>query len=256
MALIIPKCNAEPETLNYTLQVYYDANDWVSNSDLIDRLSKKLIDVGIESERKEPQSYTKKTQVLSYYGLIEWENPSNNQSRRRITPFGKKLYELRQIDDKNGIQDLLVEILSQNTFGRNVLGCDSDSDLEAPNIFLKSSLLLGSLTNKEFAYILGKMELENMEFSNALFDVLIKKKQNIQIVPSQVAAKWADPKPILALADWGLFYVSKDGASKIYQLDKDLIYRLGDKLVHLRIKNTDIKKWDYNNVEDNLSTIP
>lgn len=255
MALIIPKCNAEPETLNYTLQVYYDANDWVSNSDLIDRLSKKLIDVGIESERKEPQSYTKKTQVLSYYGLIEWEDPSNNQSRRKITPYGKKLYELRQIDDKNGIQDLLVEILSQNTFGRNVLGCDSDSDLEAPNIFLKSSLLLGSLTNKEFAYILGKMELENMEFSNVLFDVLIKKKQNIQIVPSQAAAKWADPKPILALADWGLFYVSKDGASKIYQLDKDLIYRLGDKLVNLRIKNTDIKEWDYNNDEDNLSTI-
>ena len=255
MALIIPKCNAEPETLNYTLQVYYDANDWVSNSDLIDRLSRKLIDVGIESEKKEPQSYTKKTQVLSYYGLIEWEDPSNNQSRRRITSYGKKLYELRQIDDKNGIQDLLVEILSQNTFGRNVLGCDSDSDLEAPNIFLKSSLLLGSLTNKEFAYILGKMELENMEFSNVLFDVLIKKKQNIQIVPSPAAAKWADPKPILALADWGLFYVTKDGASKIYQLDKDLIYRLGDKLVNLRIKNTDIKKWDYNNDEENSSTL-
>lgn len=255
MALIIPKCNAEPETLNYTLQVYYDADDWVSNSDLIDKLSRKLIDSGIESEKKEPQSYTKKTQVLSYYGLIEWEDPSSNQSRRRITSFGKKLYELRNSNDKVGIQNLLVEILSQNTFGRNVLGCDSDSDLEAPNIFLKSSLLLGNITNKEFAYILGKMELENIEFSDVLFDVLIKRKQNLQIVPSPAAAKWADPKPILALADWGLFYVTKEGASKIYYLDKDLILRLGENLVNLRIKNTDIKKWDYSN-DENESSLP
>lgn len=256
MALIIPKCNAEPETLNYTLQVYYDADDWVSNSYLIDKLSRKLIDAGIEAEKKEPQSYTKKTQVLSYYGLIEWEDPSNNQSRRRITSFGKKLYELRNNYDKVGIQDLLVEILSKNTFGRNVLGCDSDSDLEAPNIFLKSSLLLGSITNKEFAYILGKMELENIEFSDVLFDVLIKRKQNLQIAPSQDAAKWADPKPILALADWGLFYATKEGTSKIYHLDKDLILRLGDKLVNLRIKNTDIKKWEYSNDDDKISSLP
>ena len=68
MGLIIPKCNAEPETLKYTLQIYYDASDWVSNAELIDRLSSILIANGIEEEKKEPQSYTKKTQVLSYYG--------------------------------------------------------------------------------------------------------------------------------------------------------------------------------------------
>lgn len=54
--------------------------------------------------------------------------------------------------------DILIEALSTKTFGRNVLGCDSDSDLEAPNIFIKCSILLDGMSNNEFAYVLGRME--------------------------------------------------------------------------------------------------
>ena len=247
MALIIPKCNAEPETLNYTLKVYYDANDWVSNATLIDKLSNLLIQVGIETEKKEPQSYTKKTQVLSYYGLIEWEDPSNNQSRRRITDYGKRLYELRIENNKNGIQELLLDILGTKTFGRNVLGCDSDSDLEAPNIFIKSALILGNLTNKEFAYILGRMELDLMDFADVLFEVFIYRKQGVQVQPSTSAAKWADPKPILALADWGIFTVTKESNCKFYKLDENIINQFTNKLITLRIKNTEEQKAIFKN---------
>ena len=247
MALIIPKCNAEPETLNYTLKVYYDANDWVSNATLIDKLSNLLIQAGIETEKKEPQSYTKKTQVLSYYGLIEWEDPSNNQSRRRITDYGKLLYELRIENNKSGIQELLLDILGTKTFGRNVLGCDSDSDLEAPNIFIKSALILGNLTNKEFAYILGRMELDLMDFADVLFEVFIYRKQGVQVQPSTNAAKWADPKPILALADWGIFTVSKESNCKFYKLDENIINQFTNKLITLRIKNIEEPKAIFKN---------
>ena len=247
MALIIPKCNAEPETLNYTLKVYYDANDWVSNATLIDKLSNLLIQAGIETEKKEPQSYTKKTQVLSYYGLIEWEDPSNNQSRRRITDYGKLLYELRIENNKSGIQELLLDILGTKTFGRNVLGCDSDSDLEAPNIFIKSALILGNLTNKEFAYILGRMELDLMDFADVLFEVFIYRKQGVQVQPSTNAAKWADPKPILALTDWGIFTVSKESNCKFYKLDENIINQFTNKLITLRIKNTEEQKAIFKN---------
>lgn len=242
MALIIPKCNAEPETLNYTLKVYYDANDWVSNATLIDKLSNLLIQAGIETEKKEPQSYTKKTQVLSYYGLIEWEDPTNNQSRRRITDYGKRIYELRKENNKNGIQELLLEILGTKTFGRNVLGCDSDSDLEAPNIFIKSALILGNLTNKEFAYILGRMELDKQDFADALFEIFIYRKQEKPIQPSTNAVKWADPKPILALADWGIFTTYKENNCKYYCLDEYITNQLANKLITLRIKNTEEQK--------------
>ena len=242
MALIIPKCNAESETLDLTLKVYYDAQDWVTNAELIDRLSMSLINAGIETQKKEPQSYTKKTQVLSYYGFIEWEDPDNTQSKRRITATGRKFYELRKNNDIPAVQALLVDVLKNNTFGRNVLGCDSDSDLEAPNIFVKSTMILGHLTNKEFAYIVGNMELEHKEFADVLFEVLIKRERGIQVVPSDAASKWADPKPILALADWGMFTTQKQGASKYYYLHRDVIETLGDELALLRTKNTEPKR--------------
>lgn len=242
MALIIPKCNAESETLDLTLKVYYDAQDWVTNAELIDRLSMSLINAGIETQKKEPQSYTKKTQVLSYYGFIEWEDPDNTQSKRRITATGRKFYELRKNNDIPAVQALLVDVLKNNTFGRNVLGCDSDSDLEAPNIFVKSTMILGHLTNKEFAYIVGNMELEHKEFADVLFEVLIKRERGIQVVPSDAASKWADPKPILALADWGMFTTQKQGASKYYYLHRDVIKTLGDELALLRTKNTEPKR--------------
>lgn len=70
MALIIPKNNADAQTLDATLRIYYEANDWVQNSVLIKKLSSALADLGIEEEKKEPQSYTKKTQVLAYFGFI------------------------------------------------------------------------------------------------------------------------------------------------------------------------------------------
>lgn len=239
MGLIIPKCNADQQTLELTLKVYYDINDWVENSTLIEQLSSALINKGIESYKKEPQSYTKKTQVLSYYGLIEWEDPNNNQSRRKITENGRKLFELIHSDNKISLIALLLSVLNSKTFGRNVLGCDSDSDLEAPNIFLKSCLLLNSINNKEFGYILGEMEYKGKELADVLIDVKIKRIKNVIIQPNSFAAKWSDPKPILALADWGLFNVTKQGTIKNYSLSNDIIEMFSNDILSLRTKNTE-----------------
>lgn len=243
MGLIIPKCNAEPETLDCTLEIYYNANDWVENSELIDKLSRMLIDKRIETEKKERQSYTKKTQVLSYYGLIEWEDEESKQSRRRITDNGRKLYEYRKENKKTELQSLLIEILQTKTFGRNVLGCDSDSDLEAPNIFLKSCLLLGDLTNKEFACILGKMEYDNMELVDALLGIKILRKQGITVQPDSNSAKWSDPKPILSLEEWGLLDTTKQGNSKLYNINIDVLNKHANDIINLRTKNTEVQRF-------------
>lgn len=248
MGLIMPKNNAHPKTMFFTLGIYNDADDWVSNSDLIEKLSKKLNDNNIENEVKEPQSYTKKTQVLSYFGLLEWEDPNNSQSRRRITEDGKTLYRLLTINDKEKIQSLLIKILQNKTFGRNVLGCNSDSDLEAPNIFIKSALLLDGLTNKEFAYILGRMELQGKNLEDAISEIKIIRINGGKFELLENAKKWSDPKPIIALADWGLLSTKKENSIQYYYLDKDIIRRFGDIISNLRIKNnfrhssTQIKK--------------
>ena len=255
MGLIMPKNNAHPQTLYLTLGIYNEANDWVSNSELIEKLSQKLNDNDIENEVKEPQSYTKKTQVLSYFGLLDWEDPSNSQSRRKITEDGKILYRLLTNNEKENIQSLLIKILQNKTFGRNVLGCNSDSDLEAPNIFIKSTLLLDGLSNKEFAYILGCMELEGKSLEDAVSEIKIIRISGGKFDLLENAKKWSDPKPIIALADWGLLSTKKENNIQYYYLEKEIISRFGDIISKLKIKNNLQQSFSLIQNTDNKSDI-
>jgi hypothetical protein len=233
MALIIPKNNADAQTLDETLKIYYEANDWVLNSVLIDKLSSALDDLGIENEKKEPQSYTKKTQVLAYFGFITWQDVSNSQSPRKITELGKRFYEARLEKDADKTIEVLIESLSICTFGRNVIGCDSDSDIEAPNVFIKASLLLKGLSNNEFAYILGRMELHGEEFHDAVLKIKVNRIKNIKTYPEENAKKWNDPKPITALKNWG-FFNSDDNT-----ISDNVFLKYADQLLALRTKNTE-----------------
>ena len=235
MALIIPKNNADAQTLDATLKIYYDANDWVQNAVLINNLSAALDDLGIEDEKKEPQSYTKKTQVLAYFGFITWQDVTNSQSARRITGLGRKFYEARLTGDTDKVIEVLIESLSTCTFGRNVIGCDSDSDIEAPNVFIKASLLLGGLNNNEFAFILGKMELSGVDFSDTIFHIKVNRLRDIKTYPTESAKKWNDPKPITALKNWG-FFNSEDNT-----ISDRVLLKYSDALINLRIKKKVIK---------------
>lgn len=252
MALIIPKNNADAQTLDATLKIYYDANDWVQNADLINRLSAALDDLGIEDEKKEPQSYTKKTQVLAYFGFITWQDVTNSQSARRITDLGKKFYEARLIGDTDKVIEVLIESLSTCTFGRNVIGCDSDSDIEAPNVFIKASLLLGGLNNNEFAFILGLMELSGVDFSDTIFHIKVNRLRGIKTYPREGAKKWNDPKPITALKNWG-FFNSDDNT-----ISDRVLLKYSDALINLRIKNTEKIRFvsEQEDEEDNSKEVP
>lgn len=252
MALIIPKNNADAQTLDATLKIYYDANDWVQNADLINRLSAALDDLGIEDEKKEPQSYTKKTQVLAYFGFITWQDVTNSQSARRITDLGKKFYEARLTGDTDKVIEVLIESLSTCTFGRNVIGCDSDSDIEAPNVFIKASLLLGGLNNNEFAFILGLMELSGVDFSDTIFHIKVNRLRGIKTYPTEGAKKWNDPKPITALKNWG-FFNSDDNT-----ISDRVLLNYSDALINLRIKNTEKIRFvsEQEDEEDNSKEVP
>lgn len=233
MALIIPKNNADAQTLDATLKIYYDANDWVQNAVLINKLSTALDDLGIENEKKEPQSYTKKTQVLAYFGFITWQDVTNSQSARRITDLGRKFYEARLTGDTDKVIEVLIESLSTCTFGRNVIGCDSDSDIEAPNVFIKASLILKGISNNEFAFILGRMELHGEEFHDAILKIRVNRIKDIKTYPEENAKKWNDPKPITALKNWG-FFNSDDNT-----ISDKVFLKYAEKLLLLRTKNTE-----------------
>lgn len=248
MALIIPKNNADAQTLDATLRIYYEANDWVQNSVLIEKLSSALDNLGIEDEKKEPQSYTKKTQVLAYFGFITWQDVTNSQSARKITELGKRFYEARLEKDTDKTISVIIKSLNTCTFGRNVIGCDSDSDIEAPNVFIKASLLLKGLSNNEFAFILGRMELHGEEFHDSVLKIKVNRIKGIKTYPEENAKKWNDPKPITALKNWG-FFNSDDNT-----ISDKVFLKYADQLLLLRTKNTEsvrFKSVNEQEIQDN-----
>ena len=58
-----PKHSVDSETLKVVLGIYYQANDWLENSIYIERARKMLLEAGLDTGDKEPQSYTKKMQI-------------------------------------------------------------------------------------------------------------------------------------------------------------------------------------------------
>ena len=239
MSLIIPKNNADPETLYLALEVYVESGDWVENSSLIASLSKKLQSAGKEDELKEPQSYTKKTQVLSYYGFIEWEDAANVQSRRRVTPSGLEFYDALKTNDQKRIDKILIDSLLTRTFGRNVLGCNSNSDVEAPNVFIKASILLNGITNQEFAYIAYNMDANHEDFSSLIAELKVKRSLGMGIQLAEGARKYADPKPITALKGWHVLTTNTDNSEKKIVVRRDLLEKEWKVLCSLRTKNTE-----------------
>jgi hypothetical protein len=231
--LVMPKNSAESLEMIAVLKVYYDANNWIENADFIEQMKSLL-----GEPFQEPQAYTKKTQIPSYFGFTTWQDLSNNQSNRSITESGKRFYQALISKNNTAIIEELIYSLEHQTFGRNVCGCSSDSDIEPPQIFIKCAIALGYLTRQEYGYILWQLDENNQ----SIFDLIIiiasnriKKISNYANIPP----KFGDAKPITALINWG--FLERDG--KIGSQDKiiikeDVIINYLDRLQSLRIFNS------------------
>ena len=156
--VVMPKNSADLDVLIPILKYYYEQNEWVENSDYIKYIKNYLLDVGIDNKVREPQHYTKRMQVLSYFGFIEFEDFENSQTKRRITVLGKKFYEAIKNENQEEINKILLESLEKTVFGRNNCGApSSDSDVDAPILCIRAIMDLKYINKNEFA---GRMPAE------------------------------------------------------------------------------------------------
>ena len=237
----MPKNSAELTEMNAVLKVYYDSNDWIENSVYIDKMKDLL-----GQPFQEPQAYTKKSQIPSYFGFTIWEDLSNNQSRRKITDSGKRFYEALLSANNDAIENELMLSLESQTFGRNVCGCSSDSDIEPPQVFIKCVLALGFLTRQEYGYILWQLDEQNESLFNLVTTIAVNRIKN-NINYTSIPPKYGDAKPITALLNWN--FLDKDG--KIGNQDKiiinnNVLIRFIDRLQALRTSNTQIQAINVN----------
>lgn len=232
--IVMPKNSALLEEVEAVLKIYYEADGWLSNDEYKAKLKRIIGDDQYSS------SYTKKSQITSYFGFTEWEDINNVRSLRRITSRGKRFYKHLLSNDSEGIVEDLMTSLEEVTFGRKNFGCpDSDSDVEPPVVFIRAILDLGYLTYKEYAFLLWKLEDCGANYTDCLKSIRDFRADGFFEL-NQEASKYSDAKPIMVLIRWGLLAEGEtvNGNKKIIIPAKNLSkYR--DRIRNLKIYNID-----------------
>jgi hypothetical protein len=231
--LVMPKNSADASEMRKVLEVYNEANDWIDNARFIQKMKEKL-----GKPYQEPQAYTKKTQIPSYFGFTTWEDPSNNQSRRKITESGKRFLAAIQGGKDDVIFEEILKSLETKTFGRNALGVNSDSDVEPPQIFIKCVLALGYLKRQEFGFILEQLDKGSKNILDLLSIVSVNRLKSS--ASYEVAPTYADAKPITALVNWNFFRVDgKEGNQEKIILNPKVVEKHINRLQSLRAFNNE-----------------
>ena len=244
--IVIPKNSASLEEVMGAMQIYYDTNDWLQNSDFIQTYKDRI---GIIGDDNDSSAYTKKTEIGAYYGFLEWEDINKTQSPRRITPRGKVFLEHYNSNNTEAVHEDIMKSLEDVTFGRNNFACRScDSDVEPPALFLRAILELGYLTNTEFAYLVYRMEYEGKHYTEILQEIRQIRDNGNKIELPDDARKFSDPKPILMLERWGVL-TSQQAGEKRTMIDSSFLEKYRNRIRNLKIYNIDKNVGDEN---DNL----
>lgn len=248
--VVIPKNSASLDEVMGAMQIYYDAGDWLSNADFIERYKSKI---GIIGDDSDSSAYTKKTEIGAYYGYLEWKDIKKTTSPRRITPRGKEFVEHYNANDMDSVHEDIMKSLEEVSFGRDNYACRScDSDIEPPALFLRAVIDLGYLTNTEFAYLVYRMEYEGRHYTEIIEKIRnIRESKSDMSIPSE-AKKFADPKPILILERWGVLTSRQKARVKETSISTTFWKKYKDRLRNLKIYNIDkdvIESSSYNDLD-------
>lgn len=234
--IVMPKNSALLNEIESVLQIYYEADNWLPNDEYKAKLKLMIGDDQYSS------SYTKKAQITSYFGFTIWEDINNPQSRRRITPSGKKMYEAIKAEDTAAVQEVLMNALETVKFGRDNYGCpESSSDVEPPSLYIRAILDMGYLTYREFAFLLWKLEDLGANYTDALAELkVLRSKGTIDL--GDEANKYADCKPIMILVRWGFLAEDTTDASggKHIIIAPEVLSKYEMRLRNLKIYNIDM----------------
>ena len=233
--IVMPKHSVLLNEIEAVLKIYYEAKNWMTNAAYKSKL-KEMIGADQYSS-----SYTKKSQITSYFGFTEWEDINNVRSRRRITPFGREMYEAIVTKDNEKVQDALLRSLETVKFGRDNPGCPKcDTDIEPPCLFIRAILDLGYLTYKEFAYLLWKMGDLGGNYTD-IINELKSARRNGQLFLSAEANKYTDCKPIVILVRWGFLNEDSDNQKERHIIiAPKVLEKYKIRLRNLKIYNVDM----------------
>lgn len=191
--LIMPKQTWRKDVFYASLQLYYNSYKngevWYKNQTFKKEIQRLLPDL---SKGAQNEAYlVKQSELTRYFGLVYY-----NYDKRcaHITDSGIKFYNA-YLQNNNEIQiDILMNSIFNNSFGRNNTAIKtSDSDVDAPKLFLKSIVDLNGISRKGLAYLLYVTHDLQINYNDAIIE-LSKSNNKDREIPIERANKYGDVK--------------------------------------------------------------
>lgn len=232
--LIMPKQTGQKDAFYASLQLYYESykrnEEWYSNADFKIKIQELL--PYLSKGAQDGPYLVKQSELTRYFGLVYYDY-SHRIGRAKITDTGIRFYNAYlQNDDKTQI-DIIMNAIFNNSFGRNNTAIkSSDSDIDAPKLFLKSMYDLNSITRKGLAYLLYVTHDLQIEYNDAISE-LNKTNDFDREIPIEVANKYGDVKFTVLLNSLGIV----DEVDRNYKISDYVLSNYSNKIKNLIIYN-------------------
>lgn len=232
--LIMPKQTGQKDAFYASLQLYYESHkhgeEWYSNIDFKTRIQELL--PYLSRGAQDGPYLVKQSELARYFGLVYYDY-STSTGRAKITDSGIRFYNAYLQNDNKTQIDIIMNAIFNNSFGRkNTAIKSSDSDVDAPKLFLKSMYDLNSITRKGLAYLLYVTHDLQIEYNDAISE-LSKTNDLDREIPIEVANKYGDVKFTVLLNSLGIV----DEVDKKYKISEYVLSNYSDKIKKLFIYN-------------------
>lgn len=230
--LVIPKNDASKSELDKVLTILKNNGGQCDSATLHDELEKYYESLG---KTLDATSISHRSVIPRYFGFV-----TKDGNDYYLTEFGDYYISSNNWKDQ---MDCIFLAIASVTFGRNNNAVASDSDIEAPNVFLKAVSDLGEATITQIGIILYKMEVEHLSYNDSIRYVrgLSNPSSIRQEIASKGGNKLFDLKFNLLFEDWHIVEKNEHGA---YQLTNyvynTFIYFIRDLSAHNDNTTTDI----------------
>lgn len=175
--LVVPSIDSRMESLEIVLKLLDNYGRPISQNHLAEKLKQEQNFKSI----KNIHSLMRKTELSRYFGL------AYKDDKVILTERGKRYLEA---DDNKKI-DIIFESLRNDTFGRNNNGIqNTNSKVEAPNVFLRAINDLRCISTDEFAailYLMNNLDKTYEESLKRIYDYRIN--NNLEILINEIKEK-------------------------------------------------------------------
>lgn len=206
-SLIMPKQAGQTDVFYASLEIYYESRlrgeEWCPNDVYKDLIIRKCPRIARDTVLNGPY-LVKQSELTRYFGLVEYEY-GHQSGKARITERGIRFYDAYRNNNINKQRALLMESILHDSFGRHNTAIESsDSDVDAPKLFLKASNDLGGISRIDLAYLLYVTHDKQVRYEDALAEFRATGEDREILIPANVSHKYSDVKFTVLLRELGI----------------------------------------------------